>query len=128
MFFVFLQATDTMEDLKRKIQSQEGIPVDPQIISFGNSKNKKILSRKCPQCKNADIRSLGEFEEFNTVFRPSKKLVRTLDEESEEFHVSSPARQSYIKSEGSKLSSVTIKTLTGKSFKLSAKVSQIQFD
>ena len=114
-----------MEDLKSKIQSQEGIPVDPQIISFGNSENKKILSRKCPQCKNADNRSLAEFEEFRTIFGPSKKLVITLDEE---FHVGSPARQSYIKSEGSKLSSVTIKTLTGKSFKLSAKVSQVQFD
>ena len=113
-----------MEDLKRKIQSQEGIPVDPQIISFGARK----LSRKCPQCKNADNRSLGEFEEFRTVFGPSKKLVITLDEESDKFHVSSCLRQSYIKSEGSKLSFVTIKTLTGKSFKLSAKVSQIQFD
>ena len=118
-----------MEDLKRKIQSQEGIPVDPQIISFGTRlKNRKILSRKCPQCKNADNRSLGEFEEFRTVFGPSKKLVITLDEESKEFHVSSRAGQSYIKSEGSKLSFVTIKTLTGKSFKLSVKVSQIQFD
>ena len=121
-----------MEDLKRKIQSQQGIPVDRQIISFGSrklpSESRKILSRKCPQCKNADNRSLGEFEEFRTVFGPSKKLVITLDEESEVFRVSSPVRQSYIKSEGYKLSFVTIKTQTGKSFKVSVKVSQIQFD
>ena len=132
MFVCFFQASDTTEDLKRKIQSQEGIPVDPQIISFGARKlpvkNRKILSRKCHQCKNTDNRSLGQFEEFRAVFGPSKKLVIKLDEESDEFHVSSRAHQSYIKSEGSKLSFVMIKTLTGKNFKLSVKVSQIQFD
>ena len=115
-----------MEDLKRKIHSQEGIPVDPQIISFGNSNNKKILSRKCPQCKNADNRSLGEFEEFRKAFGPTEKLIMpSEDQKRDEFRVSAPVPpENYVKSRGSKLSYVTIKNLTGKAVKINVQVSQ----
>ena len=75
MFFAFLQATDTMEDLKRKIQSQEGIPIDPQIILFRNLEKRKTLSLTCPQCKTADKRTLGEFEEFRIALGHSEKLI-----------------------------------------------------
>ena len=107
-----------MEDLKRKIQSQEGIPVDPQIISFGNSKNRKTLSLTCPQCKTADNRSLGEIEEFKTAFGHSG------DENKDEFKVSASWPQIYVQSKGAKLSHVTIKDLVGKTYKISIKVNQ----
>ena len=119
MFFVFLQATDTMEDLKRKIQSQEGIPVDPQIISFRNLEN--VLT--CP-CKTVDNRILGEFEELRTVFEPEKLIMPSEDQEMVEFHVGTIPRGNFVKSEGSKLSHVTIKTLTGKTINISVKVKQ----
>ena len=114
-----------MEDLKRKIQSQEGIPVDPQIISFGNSKNRKTLSLTCPQCKTADNRSLGEIEEFRTAFGHSEKLIMPSgDENKDEFKVSASWPQIYVQSKGAKLSHVTIKDLVGKTYKISIKVNQ----
>ena len=111
-----------MEDLKRKIQSQEGIPVDEQAIYFHGQScrnvTKKFLSWKCHQCKAVDNRSLNEFEEFREVFRPSE------DQNMVEFHVGTIPRGNFVKSEGSKLSHVTIKTLTGKTIHISAKVNQ----
>ena len=114
------QATDTMEDLKRKIKSQKGI--DPQRISFGW----KSLSWKCPQCKAADNRSLDEFEEFRKAFGPSEKLImQSEDQKKDEFRVSAPVPiENYVKSKGPKLSYVTIKQMTGKALKISVKVSQ----
>ena len=117
-FRLTIKATDTMEDLKRKIQSQEGIPVDLQIISF----NRNCLSRGCPQCKAADNRSLDKFEEFRTVFDPSEKLIMpSEDQKEDEFRVESMPPENFVKSKGSNLSYVTFKTLTGKSYKVSAK-------
>ena len=109
-----------MEDLKRKIQFQEGI--DPQRISFGW----KMLSWKCPQCKAADNRSLDEFEEFRKAFGPSENLIMPSEnQKKDEFNVSAPVPlENYVKSRGSKLSYVTIKHLTGKAVKISVKVSQ----
>ena len=128
--FAFFQATETMEDLKRKIQCHERIPIGLQIISFGN----KSLSRTCPHCKTADKRSLGEFEEFRTVFGPSEKLISkpseafteedSEDEKMDEFNVSAMPHEDFVKSTGSKLSYVTVKTLAGKSLKICAKVNQ----
>ena len=116
-----MQATDTMEDLKRKIQSQEGIPVDLQIISF----NRICLSRGCPQCKTADNRSLDKFEEFRTVFGPSEKLIMpSEDQKMDKFLVGTMPHDNFVKSKGSKLSYVTIKTLTGKIVDISVKVNQ----
>ena len=119
-----------MEDLKRKIQSHERIPIDLQVISFGN----KSLSRTCPQCKTADKRSLGVFEEFRTVFGPSEKLISkpseafteedSEDEKMDEFNVSAMPHEDFVNSTGSKLSYVTVKTLSGRSLKISAKVNQ----
>ena len=117
-FRLTIKATDTMEDLKRKIQSQEGIPVDLQIISF----NRNCLSRGCPQCKAADNRRLDKFEEFRTVFDPSEKLIMpSEDQKEDEFRVESMPPENFVKSRGSNLSYVTFKTLTGKSYKVSAK-------
>ena len=114
-----------MEDLKRKIQSHEKIPIDSQIIYFGN----KSLSRTCPQCKTADNRTLGEFEEFRTAFGPPKpseafKEEDSEDEKKDEFNVSAVPHENFVKSTGSKLSYVFVKTLTGKTLKISAKVIQ----
>ena len=119
-----------MEDLKRKIQCHERIPIGLQIISFGN----KSLSRTCPHCKTADKRSLGEFEEFRTVFGPSEKLISkpseafteedSEDEKKDEFNVSAMPHEDFVKSTGSKLSYVTVKTSAGKSLKICAKVNQ----
>ena len=114
-----------MEDLKRKIQSHEKIPIDSQIIYFGN----KSLSRTCPQCKTSDNRSLGEFEEFRTAFGPPKpseafKEEDSEDEKKDEFNVSAVPHENFVKSTGSKLSYVFVKTLTGKTLKISAKVIQ----
>jgi hypothetical protein len=119
-FYLVLKATETMEDLKRKIQSHERIAIDLQIISFGD----RSLSRTCPHCKTADKRSLGEFEEFRTVFGPEKLIMPSEDKEMVEFHVGTIPRGNFVKSEGSKLSHVTIKALTGKSINISAKVNQ----
>ena len=41
-----------------------------------------------------------------------------------EFHVGTIPRGNFVKSEGSKLSHVTIKTLTGKTIHINAKVNQ----
>ena len=122
-----------MEDLKRKIQSHERIPIDLQIISFGN----KSLSWTCPLCKTADKKSLGEFEEFRTVFGPSEKLINkpseafkeedSEDEKNDEFNVSAMPHENFVKSTGSKLSYVTVKTYSGRSLKISAKVNQTKY-
>ena len=128
-----------MEDLKRKIQSQEGIPVDKQAISFikhqqSCQKVTKTLSWKCHQCKAVDNRSLSELEEFRTVFGPSEKLISkpseafkeedSEDEKKDEFNVSAMPHEKFVKSTSSRLSYVTVKTLTGKTLKISAKVNQ----
>ena len=117
-----------MEDLKRKIQSQEGIPVDEQAIYFHGQScrnvSKKFLSWKCHQCKAVDNRSLNEFEEFSTVFRPEKLIMPSEDQNVVEFHVGTIPRGNFGKSEGSKLSHVIIKTLTGRTINISVKVKQ----
>ena len=108
-----------MDDLKRKIHSQEGIPVDPQIIFFRNLEN--VLT--CP-CKTVHNRILGEFEEFRTVFEPEKLIMPSEDQEMVEFCVGTIPRGNIVKSEGSKLSHVIIKTLTGRTINISVKVKQ----
>ena len=119
-----------MEDLKRKIQSQEGIPVDKQAISFikhqqSCQKVKKTLSWKCHQCKAVDNRSLSELEEFRTVFGPVEKLIMSSeDQKLDEFHVKTMPHENFVKAKGPKLSYVTIKTLTGKTVHISVKVNQ----
>ena len=118
-----------MEDLKRKIQSQEGIPVDEQAIYFHGQScrnvTKKFLSWKCHQCKAVDNRSLSELEEFRTVFGPVEKLIRSSeDQKLDEFHVKTMPHENFVKSKGPKLSYVTIKTLTGKTVHISVKVNQ----
>ena len=118
-----------MEDLKRKIQSQEGIPVDEQAIYFHGQScrkvTKKFLSWKCHQCKAVDNRRLIEFEEFRTVFGPVEKLIiPSEDQKMDEFRVGTMPYESFVKSKGSKLSYVTIKTITGKTVNISAKVNQ----
>ena len=114
-----------MDDLKRKIHSQEGIPVDPQIISFGNLENRKTLSLTCPQCKTVDNRTLGEFEEFRIAFGHSEKLIMPSGyENKDKFKVSAPWPQIYVKSKGAKLSPVTVRTTTGKTLKINIKVNQ----
>ena len=112
-----------MDDLKRKIHSQEGIPVDPQIIFFRNLEKRKTLFLTCP-CKTVDNRILGEFEELRTVFEPEKLIMPSEDQEMVEFHVGTIPRGNFVKSEGSKLSHVTIKTQSGKTFNISVKVKQ----
>ena len=124
-FNLAFKATDTMEDLKRKIQSQEGIPVDEQAFYFHGQSCQKVkkefLSWKCHQCKAVDNRSLNEFEEFRTVFRPEKLIMPSEDQKMVEFHVETIPRGNSVKPESSELSHVTIKTLTGKSIDISAK-------
>ena len=46
-FNLAFKATDTMEDLKRKIQSQEGIPVDEQAFYFRGQSCQKIKKNSC---------------------------------------------------------------------------------
>ena len=119
-----------MEDLKIKIQSQEGIPVDKQAISFIKQSCRsfvvrKTLSWKCHQCKAVDNRSLNEFEEFRTVFGPVEKLIMPSEHQKlEEFRVGTIHHENFVKSKGSKLSYVSIKTLTGKIVDISVKVNQ----
>ena len=119
-----------MEDLKRKIQFQEGIPVDKQAISFINhgqscQKVTKTLSWKCHQCKAVDNRSLNEVEEFRTIFGPVEKFIMpSEDKKMDKFLVETMPHDNFVKSKGSKLSYVTIKTLTGKTVQISVKVNQ----
>ena len=114
-----------MEDLKRKIQSQEGIPIDPQIILFRNLEKRKTLSLTCPQCKTADKRTLGEFEEFRIALGHSEKLIVPSGYENNDvFEVTAPWPQIYVQSKDAKLSHVTIKNLAGKTYKISIKVNQ----
>ena len=114
-----------MEDLKRKIQVQEGIPIDPQIISFRNLEKWKTLSLTCPQCKTVDKRTIGEFEEFRIALGHSEKLIVPSGYENKDvFEVSAPWPEIYVQSKGAKLSHVTIKTLTGKTYRISIKVNQ----
>ena len=119
--FAFFQATETMEDLKRKIQSHEKIPIDSQIIYFGN----KSLSRTCPQCKTADNRTLGEFEEFRAAFGHSEKLIMPSGyKNKDKFKVSAPWPQIYVKSKGANLSPVTVRATNGITLKINIKVNQ----
>ena len=119
-----------MEDLKRKIQSQEGVPVDKQAIIFitqGQSCQRvmKTLSWKCHQCKAVDNRSLNDVEEFRTVFGRIEKLIMpSEDQKMDKFLVGTMPHDNFVKSKGSKLSYVSIKTLTGKIVDISVKVNQ----
>ena len=119
-----------MEDLKRKIQSQEGLLVDKQAIFFitqGQSCQKvtKALSWKCHQCEAVDDRRLNEFKEFRTVFGPVEKLIMpSEDQKMDKFLVGTLPHDNFVKSKGSKLSYVFIKTITGKHVKICVKVNQ----